>query len=67
VQAAWGGTGGYGASFVSRDPLQEQEDVRHVDWDDAERPVSVQLFGGEPAMMAEAATVVEPLERILSI
>ena len=29
------------------------------DWDDAERPVSVQLFGGEPAMMAEAAQVVE--------
>ena len=29
------------------------------DWTDAERPVSVQLFGGEPALMAEAAQVVE--------
>jgi nifR3 family TIM-barrel protein len=29
------------------------------DWDDAERPVSVQLFGGDPALMAEAAQVVE--------
>ncbi len=29
------------------------------DWNDAERPVSVQLFGGEPALMAEAAQVVE--------
>ncbi len=29
------------------------------DWTDAERPVSVQLFGGEPEIMAEAARVVE--------
>jgi nifR3 family TIM-barrel protein len=29
------------------------------DWNDAERPVSVQLFGGDPALMAEAAQVVE--------
>ncbi len=29
------------------------------DWTDAERPVSVQLFGGDPALMAEAAQVVE--------
>lgn len=29
------------------------------DWTDNERPVSVQLFGGDPALMAEAAQVVE--------
>jgi nifR3 family TIM-barrel protein len=29
------------------------------DWTDSERPVSVQLFGGDPALMAEAAQVVE--------
>ncbi len=29
------------------------------DWNDHERPVSVQLFGGDPALMAEAAQVVE--------
>ena len=29
------------------------------DWNDAERPVSVQLFGGDPELMAEAAQVVE--------
>lgn len=29
------------------------------DWKDVERPVSVQLFGGDPALMAEAAQVVE--------
>ena len=29
------------------------------DWADNERPVSVQLFGGDPALMAEASQVVE--------
>jgi nifR3 family TIM-barrel protein len=38
---------------------KNQKTFGMFDWNDAERPVSVQLFGGEPALMAEASQVVE--------
>lgn len=38
---------------------KNQKTFGMFDWTDEERPVSVQLFGGEPSMMAEAAAVVE--------
>jgi len=38
---------------------KNQKTFGMFDWTDAERPVSVQLFGGEPDMMAEASEVVE--------
>jgi len=38
---------------------KNQKTFGMFDWTDAERPVSVQLFGGDPAIMAEAAQVVE--------
>jgi tRNA-dihydrouridine synthase B len=38
---------------------KNQKTYGMFDWTDAERPVSVQLFGGDPAIMAEAAQVVE--------
>ena len=48
------------AFVVPRHPLQERQDVRHVRLETTPSgPVSVQLFGGDPALMAEAAQVVE--------
>jgi nifR3 family TIM-barrel protein len=38
---------------------KNQKTFGMFDWTEAERPVSVQLFGGEPALMAEASEVVE--------
>jgi nifR3 family TIM-barrel protein len=38
---------------------KNQKTFGMFDWTDAERPVAVQLFGGDPAIMAEAAQVVE--------
>lgn len=38
---------------------KNQKTFGMFDWNDEERPVSVQLFGGDPAIMAEAAQVVE--------
>jgi tRNA-dihydrouridine synthase B len=38
---------------------KNQKTFGMFDWKDSERPVSVQLFGGEPELMAEAAQVVE--------
>jgi len=56
----------YGAGLVVTELLsshaihyKNKKTFGMFDWTDAERPVSVQLFGGDPALMAEAAQVVE--------
>jgi nifR3 family TIM-barrel protein len=38
---------------------KSQRTFQMFDWNDFERPVAVQLFGGDPAVMAEAAQMVE--------
>jgi len=38
---------------------KNQKTFGMFDWTDSERPVSVQLFGGDPGLMAEAAQIAE--------
>src|ERR1051325_6016226 len=37
---------------------RNEKTLRMFDWTDAEHPLSVQLFGSDPAIMAEAARIV---------
>jgi tRNA-dihydrouridine synthase B len=49
------------SEFVSAEGLRRGSDRtwRYLRFDDAERPIGVQIFGGDPAAMAEAAALVE--------
>lgn len=49
------------SEFVSAEGLRRGSEKTHayLRFDDAERPIGVQIFGAEPAAMAEAAAVVE--------
>lgn len=61
---------GFGADvvvseFVSAEGLRRGSEKTHdyLRFDEAERPIGVQIFGGDPAAMAEAAQLVEAVYR----
>jgi len=61
---------GFGADvvvseFVSAEGLRRGSDRtwEYLRFDEAERPIGVQIFGGDPAAMAEAAALVEEVYR----
>jgi tRNA-dihydrouridine synthase B len=58
-----GGCGLVVSEMVSSEGLIRGIDrtLEYADYTEEERPVSIQIFGGEPAKMAEAARVVEQL------
>ncbi len=51
------------SEFVSAEGLRRGSEKTHeyLRFDDAERPIGVQIFGADPAAMAEAAALVEDL------
>ena len=53
------------SEFVSAEGLRRGSEKTHdyLRFDDEERPIGVQIFGAEPAAMAEAAALVEELYR----
>ena len=58
-----GGCGLVVTEMVSADGLVRGIDrtLEYAEYTEEERPVSIQIFGGEPAKMAEAARVVEQM------
>lgn len=58
-----GGCGLIMTEFTSGDGLIRSEKVarRYLSYDPGEHPIAAQLFGGDPAVMAEAAVLVEQL------
>ena len=58
-----GGCGLVVSEMVSREGLIRGIDrtLEYAEYTEEERPVSIQIFGGEPAKMAEAARVVEQM------
>lgn len=53
------------SEFVSAEGLRRGSERTHayLRFDDAERPIGVQIFGADPGAMAEAATLVEEVYR----
>ena len=53
------------SEFVSAEGLRRGSERTHeyLRFEDAERPIGVQIFGGDPAAMAEAAALVEDVYR----
>lgn len=53
------------SEFVSAEGLRRGGEKTHayLRFDDSERPIGVQIFGGDPAAMAEAAALVEDVYR----
>src|SRR5688500_20170848 len=53
------------SEFVSAEGLRRGSERTHeyLRFDDEERPIGVQIFGGDPAAMAEAAALVEDIYR----
>src|SRR5687767_15530259 len=53
------------SEFVSAEGIRRGSERTHgyLRFDDEERPIGVQIFGGDPAAMAEAAALVEDVYR----
>ena len=53
------------SEFVSAEGLRRGSERTHayLRFDDAERPIGVQIFGADPGAMAEAAALVEEVYR----